>query len=219
MSGYSTQYLRMWLMSVDQPCPAHCNCPYQVNEESKHVRPWTDMEKFIFLNGFFNRPKVVSLPSCNEDFRYIASTLTNRSVQDVIDFYYMNKRGMYVKLLLRVQLSMWKNMNYDSRPLLLAAAYGIGLPIPEKVFCPNYADFDISEFIKNDRITLLNSRQGVKPDDEMLLNHPSYQYNPEDNQHITASMLLERKNAREKRIEQLLIRMGVDVGTVGAYDG
>lgn len=22
------------------------------------MRPWSDMEKFIFLNGFFNRPKV-----------------------------------------------------------------------------------------------------------------------------------------------------------------
>ena len=40
------------------PCPHGCNCPFQVNEESKRVRPWSDMEKFIFLNGFFNRPKV-----------------------------------------------------------------------------------------------------------------------------------------------------------------
>ena len=124
---------------------------------------------------------------------------------------------MYVKLLLRVQLSMWKNMNYDSRPLLLAAAYGIGLPIPEKVFCPNYADYDISEFIKNDRVTLLNSNQGMKPDDEMLLTHPTYQYHAEDNPHITPAMLLERKTLREKRIEQLLVRMGVDVGGVGRF--
>lgn len=183
------------------------------------MRPWTDMEKFIFLNGFFNRPKVVTMHFEDQDFRYIASTLTNRSVQDVIDFYYMNKRGMYVKLLLRVQLSMWKNLNYDSRPLLLAAAYGIGLPIPEEVFCPNYADYDISQYIKEDHITLLNSNQGLKPDDEMLLKHPSYQYNPEDNQHITPSLLLERKNAREKRIEQLLVRMGVDVGVVEGAEG
>lgn len=121
---------------------------------------------------------------------------------------------MYVKLLLRVQLSMWKNMNYDARPLLLAAAYGIGLPIPEKVFCPNYADYDISEFIKDDHVSILNGNQGLKPDDEMLLHHPTYKYNVEDNDHITPAILLERKNAREKRIEQLLINMGVDVYVV-----
>ena len=79
-----------------------------MNEEGKRVRPWSDMEKLIFLNGFFNRPKVGARARGNsQDFRYIASTLTNRSVQDVIDFYYLHKRGMYTKLLLRVQLSMW----------------------------------------------------------------------------------------------------------------
>lgn len=136
----------------------------------------------------------------------------------MIDFYYLHKRGMYVKLLLRVQLSMWKNMNYDSRPLLLAAAYGIGLPIPEKVFCPNYADYDVSEFIKDDHVSILNGNQGLKPDDEMLLRHPTYKYNVEDNVHITPAILLERKNAREKRIEQLLVSMGVDVYVLLVYD-
>ena len=170
------------------------------------------MEKFIFLNGFFNRPKV-SFPAVFDlqDFRYIASTLTNRSVQDVVDFYYLYKRGMYTKLLLRVQLSMWKSMNYDARPLILAAAYGIGLPIPEEVLGPNYASYNIADYIHDDHVSVLNSNSGLKPDDEILLHHPSYQYNLEDNEHITPTILQERRIAREKRIEQLLVNMGLDV--------
>ena len=177
------------------------------------MRPWSDMEKLIFLNGFFNRPKVGARARGNsQDFRYIASTLTNRSVQDVIDFYYLHKRGMYTKLLLRVQLSMWKNNNYDSRPLILAAAFGIGLPIPEAMLGPNYASYEIGDYIRDDHYTLLNSRQGLKPDDEMLLKCPDYVYRVEDNAHITPAILQERRAAREKYIEKLLVRMGLDVG-------
>ena len=184
-----------------------------MNEEGKRVRPWSDMEKLIFLNGFFNRPKVGARARGNsQDFRYIASTLTNRSVQDVIDFYYLHKRGMYTKLLLRVQLSMWKNNNYDSRPLILAAAFGIGLPIPEAMLGPNYASYEIGDYIRDDHYTLLNSRQGLKPDDEMLLQCPDYAYRVEDNAHITPAILQERRAAREKYIEKLLVRMGLDVG-------
>ncbi|KAK8810032.1 hypothetical protein WA538_003584 [Blastocystis sp. DL] len=186
----------------DLPCPPSCNCPFQVNEEGKRQRPWTDMEKFIFLNGFFNRPK---------DFRYIASTLTNRSVQDVVDFYYLYKRGMYTKLLLRVQLAMWKSMNYDARPLILAAAYGIGLPIPEEVLGPNYASYNLADFIHDDHVTILNSEQGLKPDDVILMHHPSYRYDVSQNAHVTPGILQERRAAREKRIEQLLMRMGLDL--------
>lgn len=108
------------------------------------------MEKFIFLNGFFNRPKVVVFSTCEVGFSLHRRTLTNRSVQDVVDFYYLYKRGMYTKLLLRVQLAMWKSMNYDARPLILAAAYGIGLPIPEEVLGPNYASYNLADFIHDD---------------------------------------------------------------------
>ena len=184
------------------PCEKDCNCPLKLFELSKRSRPWSDMEKFIFINGFFNRPK---------DFRYIANTLTNRSVQDVIDFYYLHKRGMYVKLLLRIQLLMWKNMHYDVRPLILVAAYGIGLPIPEEMLGPNYADYNIADYIKEDHMTLLNSQQGVKVEDEVLLRHPTYQYRVEDNATITPALLTERRQVREKRIEQLLMNMGVDL--------
>ena len=133
-------------------------------------------------------------------------------MQDVIDFYYLHKRGMYTKLLLRVQLSMWKNLNYDSRPLILAAAYGIGLPIPEEMLGPDYAAYDIADYIKDDHYSLLNSHDGLKPDDEMLLHCKSYAYRVEDNQHVTPAILQERRAAREKYIERLLVRMGVDVG-------
>lgn len=54
--------------SEDLPCPSNCNCPLRVNEEGKRQRPWTDMEKFIFLNGFFNRPKVVVFSTCHVGF-------------------------------------------------------------------------------------------------------------------------------------------------------
>lgn len=133
-------------------------------------------------------------------------------MQDVIDFYYLHKRGMYVKLLLRIQLLMWKNSHYDVRPLILVAAYGIGLPIPEEMLGPNYAEYNIADYIKDDHITLLNSKQGVKVEDEMLLRHPTYHYRVEDNAAITPAILTERRLVREKRIEQLLINMGVDVG-------
>ena len=122
---------------------------------------------------------------------------------------------MYVKLLLRIQLSMWKNSNYDSRPLLLVAAYGIGLPIPEEVFCKNYASYDISQYIKDDHVSILNGNHGLKSEDEMLLKHPDYHYDIEENEHISRETLKERKIVREKRIEQLFRQMGVDVGLLG----
>ena len=103
-------------------------------------------------------------------------------------------------------------MNYDTRPLILAAAYGIGLPIPEEVLGPNYASYDIADYIKDDRVSVLNSNQGLKPDAEILLHHQTYRYNVEDNQHITPAILQERRAVREKRMEQLLVNMGLDVG-------
>lgn len=120
---------------------------------------------------------------------------------------------MYTKLLLRVQLSMWKSMNYDARPLILAAAYGIGLPIPEEVLGPNYASYNLADYIHDDHVSVLNGNFGLKPDDEILLHHPSYQYNLEDNEHITPAILQERRMIRERRIEQLLVNMGLDVMT------
>ena len=136
-------------------------------------------------------------------------------MQDVVDFYYLYKRGMYPKLLLRVQLAMWKSMNYDARPLIHAAAYGIGLPIPDEVLGPNYASYNLADFIHDDHVTLLNGCQGLKPDDEMLLRHPSYRYDVSQNAHVTPALLQERRAAREKRIEQLLVNMGLDVGQRG----
>ena len=140
-------------------------------------------------------------------------------MQDVIDFYYLHKHGMYTKLLLRVQLSMWKNLNYDSRPLILAAAYGIGLPIPEEMLGPDYASYDIADYIRDDHYSLLNSHDGLKPDDEMLLHCKGYNYRVEDNQHITPAILQERRTTREKYIERLLARMGVDVAVGRGCDG
>lgn len=136
----------------------------------------------------------------------------------MIDFYYLHKRGMYTKLLLRVQLSMWKASNYDSRPLILAAAYGIGLPIPEEVLGPNYASYNIADFIRDDHVSILNSNQGLKPDDEILLHCPGFEYRVEDNQHVTPEILWKRRQARERYIENLLRRMGLDVGDLNNHN-
>ena len=46
----------------------------------------------------------------------------------------------------------------------------------------------------------------------MLLQCPDYAYRVEDNTHITPAILQERRAAREKYIEKLLVRMGLDVG-------
>ena len=51
----------------------------------------------------------------------------------------------------------------------------------------------------------------MKVEDEVLLRHPTYQYRVEDNATITPALLTERRQVREKRIEQLLMNMGVDV--------
>ena len=57
----------------------------------------------------------------------------------------------------------------------------------------------------------MNGKHGLKSEDEMLLKHPDYHYDIEENDHISRERLRERKIVREKRIEQLLKQMGVDV--------
>jgi len=68
-------------------------------EEIKHVNPWTDVEKCIFLDRFLQHPK---------DFRKIASFLKNKTTRDCIAFYYDSKQTIPYKRALREHLQRKK---------------------------------------------------------------------------------------------------------------
>lgn len=190
-------------------CPQGCNCCMRLHKHESNTRPWNDMEKFIFLNGYFNHPK---------DFLYIANTLTNRDTQDVIDFYYTHKRGMYTKLLLKVQLLRWKAGIYDTRPLILAAAYGIGLPIPREVLNKDYMNIDIGQYIRESSVTPALEMASLKCEDQILCNLPDSGYRSEDNESVSPEMLTARKKYRDKHIESILESMGVDLKNVNVSE-
>jgi hypothetical protein len=75
-----------------QPCPLNCNCALQVDREERKCRPWSDMEKSVFLDKFMQFPK---------NFSKIAAFLTDRSTKDCIKFYYDSKTSIPYKSLLR----------------------------------------------------------------------------------------------------------------------
>ncbi|KAL9189720.1 hypothetical protein ACHAXT_009395 [Thalassiosira profunda] len=62
--------------------------PYEEMEERRHVNPWSDMEKCIFLDRFLHHPK---------DFRKIASFLQHKSTKDCVAFYYDSKKAVPYK--------------------------------------------------------------------------------------------------------------------------
>ncbi len=68
-------------------------------EEIKHVNPWTDVEKCIFLDRFLQHPK---------DFRKIASFLKNKTTRDCVAFYYDSKQSIPYKRALREHLQRKK---------------------------------------------------------------------------------------------------------------
>lgn len=66
--------------------------PMKVEMDQRHVNPWTDVEKCIFLDSFLHHPK---------DFRRIASFLKNKSTQDCVAFYYDSKQVVPYKAALK----------------------------------------------------------------------------------------------------------------------
>ena len=68
-------------------------------EEIKHINPWTDVEKCIFLDRFLQHPK---------DFRKIASFLKNKTTRDCVAFYYDSKQTIPYKRALREHLQRKK---------------------------------------------------------------------------------------------------------------
>eukprot|EP00602_Paraphysomonas_sp_CaronLab_P011918 CAMPEP_0185042038 /NCGR_PEP_ID=MMETSP1103-20130426/42074_1 /TAXON_ID=36769 /ORGANISM="Paraphysomonas bandaiensis, Strain Caron Lab Isolate" /LENGTH=1508 /DNA_ID=CAMNT_0027582027 /DNA_START=417 /DNA_END=4943 /DNA_ORIENTATION=- len=79
-------------LTLSQECRPGCNCALQVDKFERECRPWTDMEKCIFLDKFLQFPK---------NFSKIASYLTNRTTKDCIKFYYDSKTTIPYKSLLR----------------------------------------------------------------------------------------------------------------------
>jgi len=79
---------------LGEKCEQNCNCSFVVQDRAKKLRPWTDMEKCIFVDKFLQFPK---------DFSKIAKALVNRSTKDAVEFYYNTKYSIPYKGLLREQ--------------------------------------------------------------------------------------------------------------------
>ena len=155
------------------------------------TKPWSFLEQFIFIDLFFQKPK---------NFHYISQHLTNRNTSEVIDYYYRMKKGLHIPLLLRVYVSLKRQKKGDQRPIVLAAAYAIGLPIPEAAFTPNYADFDVYEYLKDYEYNCADSPYIQQP---MPFFYDGIEMTPQERR--------ERRAQREKEIEHLLERMGIDL--------
>ena len=80
------------LISLNDPCPRGCNCARQVEIDGRRERPWTDIEKCVFLDKFMQYPK---------NFPKISSFLSNRDTKECIKFYYDSKARIQYKSLLR----------------------------------------------------------------------------------------------------------------------
>ena len=79
-------------LAISAECPAGCNCARQVDYEARRYRPWSDVEKCIFVDKFMQFPK---------NFSKIAAFLTHRDTQDCVKFYYDSKAVIPFKSLLK----------------------------------------------------------------------------------------------------------------------
>jgi len=76
--------------------------PMALYEEQKLKNPWTEQEKDIFLKQFINYQK---------NFGKIATYLPKKSTQDVVLYYYLNKRTLDLKKILKeIQLKRKTNI-------------------------------------------------------------------------------------------------------------
>eukprot|EP00952_Eustigmatos_sp_NYUAD-ZCMA_P008319 34726-Eustigmatos_ZCMA.PRE.1 len=60
-------------------CPRDCNCPRAVEAQRRYIKPWSDLEKCLFVDKFLQFPK---------QFRKIAGYFKDKTTQDVVRFYY-----------------------------------------------------------------------------------------------------------------------------------
>eukprot|EP00602_Paraphysomonas_sp_CaronLab_P013680 CAMPEP_0185042584 /NCGR_PEP_ID=MMETSP1103-20130426/42436_1 /TAXON_ID=36769 /ORGANISM="Paraphysomonas bandaiensis, Strain Caron Lab Isolate" /LENGTH=1641 /DNA_ID=CAMNT_0027582679 /DNA_START=91 /DNA_END=5013 /DNA_ORIENTATION=+ len=103
-------------LAPSQECVPGCNCALQVDRVERQCRPWTDMEKCIFVDKFLQFPK---------NFSKIASYLTNRTTKDCIKFYYDSKTTIPYKSLLR-EFDNRKRHVKNSWSHTSAAAHSVG---------------------------------------------------------------------------------------------
>jgi hypothetical protein len=111
---------------ADEPCPPMCNCALKVDIEERRFRPWSDMEKCIFVDKFIQYPK---------NYAKIASFLTNRTTKDCVKFYYDSKYSFWFKSLLREMQGRKRNMKSSWKQASISAASAGGA-----VYAPDDAD-------------------------------------------------------------------------------
>ncbi len=104
------------------PTPTGCNCVRSVLMEYERLRPWSDIEKCIFLDKFLQFPK---------DFRKIAIFLRNKTTTDVISFYYATKKICNYKELLKDQYIRRKaHQPTNTLDILTRGAKWLGVDFP-----------------------------------------------------------------------------------------
>ena len=79
-------------VELEEECPPGCNCPKQLELQSRLLKPWSDMEKCIFLDKFLQFPK---------NFRKIASFLKFKNTRQTVEFYYNSKQYINYKALVK----------------------------------------------------------------------------------------------------------------------
>ena len=106
-------------------CPPTCNCAKQVDKIERQCRPWSDMEKCIFVDKFMQFPK---------NFPKIAAYLVNRTTKDCIKFYYDSKTTIPFKSLLREFDNRKRNLkNSWTHTCAVATSVGGAVCPPEDV--------------------------------------------------------------------------------------
>ena len=123
------------------PCSSDCNCVYIMQKECYLTKPWSFLEQFIFIDLFFQKPKACA-PLCGSFFRtsitflniwpieiHRKSSTTTIEWRKVCALVMDHEVGLHIPLLLRVYVSLKRQKKGDQRPIVLAAAYAIGISL------------------------------------------------------------------------------------------
>lgn len=143
--------------------------------DEKHVNPWTDVEKCIYMDKFLQFPK---------NFARISSFLSNKTTGDVISLYYQTKKVVDYKALLREQQlrrrgagskNTWSCWNLSA-----CASIALGVKFPEHVarlllHPSNFRSHQASDNVLNSAGAQLILGTGAKNADEVAGNSNSQQ--------------------------------------------
>ncbi len=132
-------------------CAKGCNCAKQVDRLSKYEKPWSDIEKAIFIDKFLQFPK---------NFHKISSYLKNRTTKDCIKFYYDSKYAIPFKPLLR---------EFDNRRRQVRNNWTHSIVSAESVGCKIYPSGDFEE--TNEPYVELPTDDSTY---QSFLNHPPF---------------------------------------------